>query len=142
MVKKYFDLTIEKHIEEKGIDQVDWDEIVFFKLSEEFIEKYADNFNWSMILKYQRVSEEFVDRNKDRIKRTGWRYFSMKEFLTEDFIRRNFSNLDKHAISICQKLSEKFIIDHYEFLDFEYLQQNEHVQITDRIKTLFSLKEI
>ena len=38
---------------------------MYQKLSEEFIEKHADEVNWNNISKYQKLSEEFIERYTD-----------------------------------------------------------------------------
>ena len=51
------------------------------KLSESFIEKYADRMNWNLISVYQRLSEEFRIKHNLAISKHSWLY-------TDSFTKR------------------------------------------------------
>src|SRR3712207_7086110 len=45
-----------------------WGEISKYQyLTEEFIEKYKDKLYWNSISRYQKLSESFIERYKDRV---------------------------------------------------------------------------
>ncbi len=53
-----------------------WGEISYFqKLSEKFIEKHKDKINWYWVSYYQTISEDFIEKHKDKID-WGWVSYS------------------------------------------------------------------
>src|SRR5574344_2919093 len=50
----------------EGCDNVKWNNISKYqKLSEEFIEKHKDKLNWDKISEYQKLREPFIEKYKD-----------------------------------------------------------------------------
>jgi len=89
---------------------VGWYRISLYqKLSEEFIERNSDLVVWYYISVYQKLSEEFIERNKDLV---DWEYISVYQKLSEEFIERNKDLVDLWCISKYQKLSEEFRLKH------------------------------
>ena len=79
------------------------------KLSEEFIERHKDKVDWIRISIFQKLSEEFIERHQDKV---NWKLISGNQKLSEDFIERHQDKVDWYVISGYQKLSEDFIKRH------------------------------
>ena len=76
------------------------------KLSEAFIEKYADKVDWYCISAYQQLSEDFINKYSDMV---DWENISIYQKLSETFIEKYADKVNWICISIYQKLSENFI---------------------------------
>lgn len=76
------------------------------KLSEEFIERNKDKIHWESISSSQKLSEEFIEKYKDKV---YWAYISSNQRLSEEFIERHKDRVCWQYISSSQKLSEEFI---------------------------------
>jgi len=49
-------------------DKVNWYTISKYqKLSEDFIEKYQDKVDWDYISKFQKLSEDFIEKYQDKV---------------------------------------------------------------------------
>ena len=59
---------IRKMIKEKGIDNVDWEQISRIQLlSESFIREFSDKVDWFWISSYQILSESFIREFSDKV---------------------------------------------------------------------------
>jgi len=94
----------------KMVDENDWLSISKFQdLSEEFIEENKDLVNWHSISLCQKLSEEFIERYK---KRVDWPCISTYQKLSEEFIEKYKDRVNWFGISGYQDLSEWFIEKH------------------------------
>ena len=76
------------------------------KLSEEFIERFKDKLDWRYISIYQKLSEAFIEKYKDNV---NWHYISIYQKLSEPFIEKYQDKVSWGGISTHQLLSESFI---------------------------------
>ena len=85
MKQEYLELLgIEK---EEDLDKVNWTNISRYqKLSEDFIEKFQDKVYWPYISEYQKLSEDFIEKFQDKV---DWSYISKYQKLSDDFIGRH-----------------------------------------------------
>lgn len=101
------------------------------KLSNEFIDKYADKLNWYGMIRYQEVSEEILDKYHERV---DWEYASKYANLSEKFIREHEESIYFSELSVGNK-SNKFLKDYWNRLDFgEYLfwaTEKDRIRILD-----------
>ena len=100
---------IEDHLKEldKGCC---WGEVAAFqRLSEEFIDRYADRLDWSLLFQFQKLSEEFLERNVDRL---CWAVLCADQDLSEAFMDKHADKLDWVVVSRYQKMSDEFIEKH------------------------------
>ena len=102
-IEKFFDENIKNF-------EVDWAYISKYqKLSEEFIEKYIDKVDWFYISIFQKLSESFIEKHIDK---ADWYYISKYQILSESFIEKHSDKVDWYWILKYQKLSKKFIRKH------------------------------
>lgn len=97
-------------------------------MPEDFIERYKENWNWDNIIIIQKLSEKFMRRNIDRLKRLQRPQFLFSnQDLSEKFIEYLLKQLGKRkirnrriwsTISRHSKLSEAFIERHAEEVDW------------------------
>ena len=91
----------------KSMDEINWSYILLYqKISEDFIRNLADILNWVDISAYQKLSESFIREFADKV---DWWYISRNQNLSENFIREFSDKIDWDMISMCQVLSEDFI---------------------------------
>ena len=89
------------------LDNINWKKISQYeKLSEEFIEKFKDKVNFWRISQYQKLSEEFIQKFQDKV---NWSCISQYQKLNEEFIKKFQDKVNWIHISQYQKLSEEFI---------------------------------
>ena len=74
--------------------------------------------NWHFISAYQKLSEDFIERNKKLI---IWDNISIAQKLSEDFIERNRNLVDWIFICKYQKLSEPFIEKHKDYVHWDWI---------------------
>lgn len=80
-------------------------------LSEAFIEEFADKLNWRMVSNRATLSEAFIEKHIDRLDMSA---ILSRQKVSEAFLRKNMASFkwnDWKALSACQKLSEKFILE-------------------------------
>ncbi len=89
------------------------------KLSELFIDKHQDKWDWNHIAKYQKLSEPFIDKHQLIIRDSNWMY------KTPDFIESYIRTNTKY--DVCEDINGKFIIaykgirnDRYSKFNFQY----------------------
>jgi hypothetical protein len=80
-------------------------------LSEEFVEEFEDKIDWELVITFNRFRESFLRKNIDKLNIDDLCLF---QTLSEDFI----TQINRHHVSTYQKLSEKFIEEFKENLDF------------------------
>ena len=115
---------IEKFFEEnKDNFKADLDYIsIHQKLSEEFIDKYKDKVKWHYISAYQTLSEEFIEKHYDKV---NWNIISRYQTLSEDFIDKYNDKVDWDFISRYKKLSEEFIEKHNDKVKWECISEHQ-----------------
>lgn len=122
---------------------------LFQNLSEEFIDKYKDDLDWTFVLQRTQLSSEFLEKHLEYI---DWNhiynqkhlsekfiekyYFEHKSFesalitfkLSETFIEKHLSDFNESHIKDCmyfivrfQEISEEFILKYLDFIDIKYL---------------------
>ena len=97
--------ALSEEIIEKHADEVNWKHIsTYQKLSEKFIEKFADKVNWHSICMYQKLSEQFIEQFTDKV---DWNYISMDQKLSENFIRKHRNELNRWNIARHQVISQE-----------------------------------
>lgn len=79
----------------------------YYRLSEEFIEKYFTYLDWRYISTYQKLSEELIEKYSDRV---DWQWISCYQKLSEEFIEKHSDKVEWRYISKHQKLSHRFMI--------------------------------
>lgn len=117
LYRNHTEAWLEKNI--KDFDSGDWHTISMSqKLSEPFIEKYADKVDWEEIFSHQDLSMDFIEANLNRVpKERLKRKIEVSQKLSEDFIERNFDWLDKLNTCYHQTLSEAFLERHFSEFD-------------------------
>lgn len=95
-----YDWTGEDITKIKGtdIESREWKDIArdltfYFNLTEDFIYRYRDHFNWNTVCTYQTLSEKFIEEMKDYV---IWSTILENQILSENWIRKNM-NWFKHA---------------------------------------------
>jgi len=92
---------VNAHLQSDNLLKADWEEISKYqKLSEAFIEKYADKVDWTLISKYQKLSEPFIEKYADKV---DWGEISEYQELSEPFIEKFEDKLffeDKNTIIV------------------------------------------
>jgi len=68
-------------------------------------EEFQDKVEWSNILYYQTLSEDFIRGFQDKI---NWKHISIHQTLPEDFIREFKNKLDLDYLLETKKISEEF----------------------------------
>ena len=98
-IEKFFDENIDNF-------ELNWDYISGYqKLSEEFIGKHKDKVKWGYISEYQKLSESFIEKHKDKV---NWYNISKHQTLSEEFIEKYCDKVDWVRILTYQILSEEF----------------------------------
>ena len=88
------------------------------KLSEAFIDRNKDKLSWSIICEYQILSEDFIRAHSGYV---YWDLISTHQHLSEDFIKEFSSKVSWQLISIHQKLSGDFMREMINHLNFDYI---------------------
>ena len=119
-------------------DMFDWEYISKCQhLSEDFIREFKDYVDWDYISSYQHLSEDFIREFKDRV---NWTYISMYQHLSEDFIRELKDNVKWGWISHCQYLSEDFIREFKDRVNWYLISECQHLskEFIDEFKYLLN----
>ena len=123
-------------------------------LSEDFMREFADKLDWWRISQYQTLSEDFIREFSHKL---NWCRLSECQTLSEDLIREFSHKLNWCRLSECQKewfrhsvyridlsgdrseicrcrchpqpLSESFITEFYDKINFFYYFQSNHIDI-------------
>jgi hypothetical protein len=122
-IGKYVKLS-ERFLRNYGSMIYCWDDILKYQcLSEEFIDEYINRFEFRKIFVYQKVSEKFIEKYKSRIE--DWSQIIESQKLSEKFIEDNFIDEEYwETIFIFQILSESFIEKYYKKLWIQYSNKN------------------
>lgn len=94
------------------------------KLTEEFMDKYADMLDWYLLSRYQDMSEEFIENHRDKIK---WNSILSRNMISENFVRKYADELNWTAlIGSSMNLSIDFIREFVDRIDFNkfFYQRN------------------
>lgn len=88
--------VIEAVLKSSKKDEFNWHgALVKVKMSEDFIEKHADDITkankWELVSYYQKLSPAFMDKYSDKM---NWNYISQQQKLDEDFIRSHQNKLN------------------------------------------------
>ena len=70
---------------------IDWNSISTEQLSEDFIRKFQDKVDWSLISACQTLSESFIREFQDKV---DWNCISSCQVLSENFIREFEDKVD------------------------------------------------
>ena len=92
------------------------------KLSEEFIDKYKDKVKWHWISKCQKLSEKFIEKYNDKV---DWNYISEYQKLSEEFIEKHYDKVDWCYISRYQILSKEFIEKYVDKVEWNWISINQ-----------------
>lgn len=134
---KYSIEELEHYIANNELTDINWYNISKHrKLTEDFIEKYADKVDWYHISSKQMISEEFIEKYTDEV---NWKHISEFQKLTEAFIEKNIEKVNWYLIVIYQKLSYGFLEKHlYRYsLNIFSTINNEHL---DKLRVIHSHK--
>jgi hypothetical protein len=75
------------------------------KLSEDFIRKFKDKFDWRVLSYFQKLPEDLIREFKDKV---DWMGVSVYQKLSEDFIEEFQDKVSWGHIASHQKVSKKF----------------------------------
>lgn len=109
-------------------------EIFFYNypLYEKWIYKNDKNYNaFDFIVVYQKLSESFLEMlisKKHIIDYPDWQIISETQNLSENFIRKYKNELWWSCISAYQKLSDVFIIEMSDYIDYRNLKFNKNLK--------------
>jgi len=101
---------------ETSPEKVNWPNISRYqKLSEEFIEKFQEKVYWEYISEYQKLSEDFIDKHKLSISEKSWMYKD------KEWKRKYIEENTKYEI-ICDKVIayKSCRSDGYSAFNFQY----------------------
>ena len=65
------------------------------KLSEEYLEENKDNLDWDIISEYQTLSEDFIDKMSDYV---NWTWITEKQKMTKKFIMSHLVKLNLYRL--------------------------------------------
>lgn len=82
-----------------------------FKLPELFIEKNKNELRWNFVFKFQKISEELIEKYRPFI--TDWYTIIVHQTLSENFLKKHIDKFDCHFIAKYQTLSNKFIDEYF-----------------------------
>lgn len=74
-------------------------------LSMDFILEFLPHLNLEMLVRFQKLSEEFLESNSDNLR---WDLIAVHQDLNEDFIRKHQEKWKWSLISLYQELSTTF----------------------------------
>ena len=118
-------------------NKVDWESISWCQtLSEEFIREFKDEVYWSPISESQKLSESFIREFADMV---FWDKISQHQVLSEEFIREFADKVDWTGISIYQTLSEDFIREFQDNVNWDYIFGNQTLSKEFRQKFIHKL---
>ena len=119
-------------------DYLNWDDISKYqRLTEPFIEKYKDKVNWWVISKYQKLSESFVEKYKDEL---NWDHISRYQKLSEQFMEKYKRYVIWDCVSRYQNLSPEFVQKHIDKITSNILNNPCYKSYPDSLKSLLKVK--
>jgi len=101
------DEFIDKHFEDMR-DYIAYLES-FQKLSEQLIEKYSSEWNWSAISEYQKLSETFIEKHQNQV---DWVEISFNQKMSIEFLNKHYDKLNWFNIFLSRIVQEDFIEKH------------------------------
>lgn len=119
-------------------------------MPEEFIEKYAERWNWFNIYTCQKLSEDFIKRNWKRFDDIRCSVIFSRQKMSENFIMWMINKIgcmkveEEQAwkiISRYQKLSEKFIEEHENEVNWYFIFTQQNISVEFRKKWLYKLNK-
>lgn len=105
----------------EDIEHIAPDYIIFSqKLPEDFIRRYIDiNVQLTNILRYQQVSEKFMEEYMHRFTKQDWIFVAGYQKLSEEFILKHKKKLDGKIVILRQNhLSREFILNLYKKINW------------------------
>jgi hypothetical protein len=110
-------------------DYIDYTVISKYQiLSEKFIYDFEDKLDWTMLSKYQKLSEKLMRVFK---KRLNWVFISATQDLTESFILEFREYLFWEIVCGEQKISEEFIIKNEDTMIWPEISNNEKISLSE-----------
>jgi len=76
------------------------------KLTQEFMNAFADHFRWDIICSKQKLSESFMEKHADRM---SWKVASIYQSFSKEFILKHMKDLDMDVI-----VNQRFLISQEE----------------------------
>ena len=103
-----------------------------YKDDESKLNHFLNNFAFYKMKKYQLTEEEIIDYTKNGL---GWYFVVQHQKLSEEFIEKNYNKIkEDHGIyNLCryQKLSEKFMIKHHKDMVWEAIKHNKKIKASE-----------
>lgn len=124
-------------------DELNWHGVaVMIKMSEQFIEKYADAITkankWELISYYQTLSEEFMERHADIL---NWNYLCQKQNFSREFMVKHFDKLNTMWAKKYQKNWDDNIEKDYERYKLNIDPENKNKRFLIELKELMDRYE-
>ena len=121
------------------VDEDYWEDICKYQiLSEDFIEKNKNFIDWNLISKFQTLSESFIEKYKHSLK---WDYIVQMQTLSEPFIEKMY-NFEKSSENT---EGETFIywelISYFQDLSLPFIKQYENL-LDENILEIRDVKRI
>lgn len=141
-VEKEIEIYFNRFFKLKGTEQMNFEDIdwvgvyIYEKLTDEFIEKtfrylkYLDydikSFGtiaekWSFVFEYNQVSETFLRKHRSEFDKETWSVISAFQELSEDFMCEFKDDLDWGEISQNQRFSEEFAVQFKSLLEWDFV---------------------
>ena len=80
--------------------------------------------SWKFVSLHEGLTEDFIREFADKV---DWSWISMYQYLSEDFIKETQHLVDWSAISSCQHLSEDFIREFAHKVDWDNISASQHL---------------
>lgn len=133
----WYHLSFNPHLTEDILETFSenwhWDMLVFFvPLSEPFIEKYQNKIkrmDWHNLVRKQKLSLSFLQKYEKRINFT---MLSLNQHITDDVLAYYESKLGWHFLSESVPLSFETVQTFIHRIDLELLKSNEHISFTTK----------
>lgn len=95
----------------------------YYKIKEEYLEKYKDFLDWEQVIKHQILSNKFIEKYKNN---WSWCDICSNQNLSEQFIKKYFKNLDEFCWAEISSrkgnhLSEKFMREFIDYLQLDFV---------------------
>jgi hypothetical protein len=134
----WFRITRIHHIDDKLVylfsDFIEWDYLMRNGyLDNDTIIKYADKFNAKELSIYAKLSESDITLFLSKRYDLDFRAISITQRLSEPFIEKWFSCLDRELISFFQPLSDNFIEKHKSYLSLPLIERSRSMSGSERM---------
>lgn len=108
----------------KNNSEINWRRLcIDHKLSEEFIETFDNYVDWTTVIRYQNLSEDFIRKYLDD--KMFWPFTSQFQSLSENFIREFKDEVDWWNISENQILSWDFILEFEDKVNWNWISRHQ-----------------